>query len=435
MGLKVISRPKTSKQALEHFVNSMNLAEAMNECVWVGDGDHKTVYVNPMFERVSGFSLLECIGKDCSSFFDKKSKKIIDQHHRLRTKGIASQYEGSMLTKEGKKIPLLISGAPTDQGGTIGIFTNLSRVKKLAAQEKFLKEVIKHSTEAIVVLDKKRRIKLWNLGAKQLYGYKEDEVLNKSIQILIPPEEEDTNKQLLQEVEEKKYLKNFETRRLDKDGNRLNVAVSITKVTDENGRFLGYLLIYHDVSKQKKTSLELQKRFEAIQDVYKELGIQKRQIDYIYEICRASVTESELSGLEKVIVNSISMLTQADGAILRLYNNVEDVLKLKCCFGVSPKWWSKNKIHYSDSLGEEAYSKKRPIIVENVDSTSKHQGVKLLKSHKFSTMILIPLFTSSKLLGTLSIYSQNPEKFRLIETDFLEKFGMQCSLAIFAKMS
>lgn len=427
-------KPPTSKQAIEDFVNSLNVAEAMNECLWVGDKEHKTVYVNPMFEKISEYSLKECLGQDCGYFFDAKGKKIIESHHQLRPKGIASQYEATMVSKTGKKIPLLISGAPTGKDGTIGVFTNLTKIKKLAIQERYLKEVIQHSTEAIVLLDKNRKIKLWNMGAAQMFGYKESEILNKSIQKLIPPDEEDTNLQLLMEVEERKYLKNFETVRMHKNGMRVEVSVSVTKVTGEHEKFLGYLLIYRDITKQKKANEELQKRFEAIQDVYKELGLLKRQIDYIYDICHAATSKASVQSLEKLIVNGICMLTQCDGATLRIYDQEQDILKLSCFFGVSPKWWNKNKIKYQGSLAQEAIEKKRPVIIENVDSTSKHQGIKLLKAHKYSTMIMIPLFTATKIIGSLSIYTQDPGKFRLIETDFLEKFGMQASLALFAKM-
>jgi GAF domain-containing protein len=58
----------------------------------------------------------------------------------------------------------------------------------------------------------------------------------------------------------------------------------------------------------------------------------------------------------------------------------------------------------------------------------------LLKDHKFRTLIIIPLFIHNKFIGSLSVYAIDPEKFRFIETDFLESFGRQCAMALFVKM-
>ncbi len=426
-------KPKITDQYLNDAVKAKNIAETMNECLWVGDKDHKTVYVNPTFERTSGYTLDECIGRDCISFFDEEGRKTIENHHKMRPKGKSSQYEANIVTKDGKKVPLFISGAPTKSGGTIGIFTNLAKLKKLSEKQQFAEHIIRNSTEAIVILDKNRRIKIWNNGAAKIFGYKEKEVLNKLISIIIPKEEEDMNKKLLDEVEKKRFLKNFETRRLTKNGNIIDVSLSVTKVMDEEDSFIGYLLLYRDISHQKKINSELQKRFEAIQDAYKELGLQKRQMDYIYEIVEQTITPGTSSNLEKLIVSAICMLTKCDGAVLRLYDKERKSLQLKSCVGISQKWWDKNKIPYKNSLAEEAIKAKRPLIIDEIDNSPKHKGVQLLKAHNFRTLIMIPLFVENIIVGSLSIYAVDPSIFRLIETDFLEKFGKQCAISLHLK--
>jgi PAS domain S-box-containing protein len=237
---------------------SIEIAKSMNECLWIGDSNHKTIYINPVYENLSEYSLKEAIGKPADFCFDKKSKQIIKEHHNRRKEGIGTQYEATMISKSGKKIPLLVSGAPTESGGTIGIFTNLSQQKSLKEKEEYLSSIIKNSSEAIVILNNSRKIQLWNKGAEQLFGHKESEVLNKSIDIIIPPEERQINLQLLEEVEEKQFLKGFEARRVDKNGKFLDIDLSVTKVMGGK-KFLGYLIRYHDISEQKRHNNELQK--------------------------------------------------------------------------------------------------------------------------------------------------------------------------------
>lgn len=416
------------------IAHPLNIAQTMNEALWIGDENHKTVYVNPVFEKLSGYSLAECIGRDCISFFDEEGQQTIEGHHGIRTKGKTSEYEANMISKTGRKIPLWISGSPTGDGGTMGIFTNLTRIKELAKQETLSRQIIKNSKEAIVVLDKKRKIKLWNAGAAKIFDYEEKEVLGKSIDLLIPKDLAASNKTLLKEVEDKKYLRNYETQRLNKKGDRIDLYLSITKVMDEKNNFIGSLLIYQDITEQKRINTELQKRFEAIQDAYKELGLQKRQTDYLFEISNIATSDSPLETLEKLIVSAICMLTKCDAVILREYDSKRKTLKLKAGLGISQKWWDKNQISYNNSLAKDAIKRKRAIIIDNIDANPKHSGQKLLKSHKFTTLILIPLFVQKQILGSLSLYVTDPGKLRFIETDFLDKFGKQCSLAIKAKV-
>jgi len=436
--LKLPSTPANSTfdndKYLENIVKTINIAKAMNECLWVGDKDHKTIYVNPEFEKISEFSLEECIGRNCVSFFDEETKKTIENNHRLRTKGLSSQYEGTLLSKSGKRISLLISGAPLDTGGTIGVFTNLTVLKDLTKKDAMSQQNIKNSAEAIVILNKTEKVQLWNAGAEKMFGYTEAEIINKPVAIIVPPTLKSASEEIIKDVNSKKFIKNIETQRQTKTGELLDVSISITKVVDKNNKFIGYLVIYRDVSHQKKVNIELQKRFETIQDAYKELGIQKRQMDYVYEITNAATSSStSISSLSNLIISAMAILTKSDGVVLRLYDPIFDSLKLASCLGVSQKWLSKNKIQLKGSLADDAIKNKRPLLIDNVQSSFKHKGIKLVKAHKFSTLILIPLILPNKIIGTISLYSIDPAKFRFIETDFLENFSKQCSLALHIK--
>jgi PAS domain S-box-containing protein len=431
--------PKTIPRELNRGIvkqvsHSIGIAGAMNEPLWLGDANHRTLYVNPVYEELSGYTLAECLGKPSDFCFDQESKKRIAEHHQLRGKGMASKYEATMVSKSGKRIPVLVSRAPTAEGGTIGIFLNLSKIKTLLKKERIAEQVIKHTTDAIVVLDQKRNIKLWSSGATKMLGHKEEEVLGNSIDMLIPSDQLEKNRTLISEVEKQRYIKNVEAKRVTKNGEIIDVTVSIAKVADKNDSFIGYLVIYSNITQQKRTSTELQKRFEAIQDAYKELGLQKRQSDYIYEIISAATSKNTtVKSLQQLIVSAFSLLTKCDAATLRMLENKGQSLKLKAGFGIGPKWWDKNQIKLENSLAEEAFKKKRPIIIDEIGNNPKHQGLQLLKRHRLKTLIIIPLHINGKPMGTISLYAKDPAKFRLIETDFLEKIGKQCSLALYAK--
>ncbi len=421
-----------NEEIIDKVSHSIRIAEAMNEPLWLGDRHHRTIYVNPVYERLSGYTLEECIGKPSDFCFSEESKRTIADHHRLRDKGIPSQYEATMVAKDGTEVPILVSGAPTSEGGTIGIFLNLTNLKHLAQRDKIGQQIIKNATDAIVVLDEERKIQLWSTGAAKMFGYKEEKVLSQSIDIIVPETEREHNIDFREQVELKHKVNNAEARRLTKNGEIIDVCISATKILDESSNFIGYLVIYSDITQQKRASTELQKRFETIQDAYKELGVQKRQLDYMAEIVDAATSETSLRSLQQLIVSALCLLTKSDAVILRTLEP-SGTLKLQAGFGVDQKWWDKNQIKLENSLAEEAFKHGRPLIIDEINANPRHQSLKLLKNHRFKTLILIPLIFNKELLGTISLYSKDSSKFRLIETDFLEKMGRQCTLALYAK--
>ncbi len=426
----------TEENQLNDIAHAISIAATMDACLWVEDKNRKIIYVNPIYENTLGYSLRESIGLPGDFCFDENSKKTMEKHHKLREKNLASKYEAKCISKSGEVIPFLIIGGPTGQGGSYGISVNLKGTKRREEEAILSQEIIKHSSEAVVVLNEKYQIKLWNSGAEKMFGYREEEVLNKNIYpLILPPNKKAERRKLEAEIAQKSFIKNFETQRMAKDKTLIDVSLSTTQVSDKKKKFIGYLLIYRDITNQKHSNKQLQQRFESIQEAYKELGIQKRHLDYFCEISRSATSKDTLEKLEKLIVSAICMLTKCDGVILRLYCEKSKSLVLKSCLGVSENWWTKSKIPFKNSIAEEAFLKKRAIIIDGVSSNPKHRSVALLKKHDFKTLILLPLFLNNNFIGSISLYASDTEKLRFLETDFLENFAKQCSLSIYAKQN
>ncbi|MDA1060389.1 MAG: PAS domain-containing protein [bacterium] len=129
-----LERPQ-DREILEKVSHSIGMAQALSEPLWLGDEKHRTIYVNPVWENLTGYKLEEYIGKPADYCFTEKSKKMIADQHKLRKKGLSSKYEATMINKSGEKIPVLISGSPTSAGGTIGLWIDLRKNKKLVQEE------------------------------------------------------------------------------------------------------------------------------------------------------------------------------------------------------------------------------------------------------------------------------------------------------------
>lgn len=136
------------------------IVEHMAESVWIGDENERTVYANPNFCKLIGYSLDEMIGRESYDFRDHESAKTVASNNVLRKEGEASKYEGILRSKDGTLIPVACSGTPIPWGGTVGIMTDLREVKSLQRAKEELDAINKMKDEFISIVGHELRTPL-----------------------------------------------------------------------------------------------------------------------------------------------------------------------------------------------------------------------------------------------------------------------------------
>ena len=90
-----------------------------------------------------------------------------------------------------------------------------------------------------------------------MYGYKFEEVVGRSVGILIPPERDDEEPSILARLRRGERIDHYETVRMTKDGRRLNVSLTVSPIVDANGAIIGASKIARDISQQKRAQQEI----------------------------------------------------------------------------------------------------------------------------------------------------------------------------------
>ena len=191
--------------------------------------------------------------------------------------------------------------------------------------------------------------------------------------------------------------------------------------------------MYRDITYQKKAEKELQARFESMQNAYLELGTQRRQLDYLLETLNITVGDEQFPNIENYIINAAMMLTKANGATLRLYDEEDNHLHLKTVSGVSPEWWGKSKIPYNGSVAERAYQQRQPLFIDDIQNNPSYTSPRLASEHNFKSCLLLPLYVKSKYIGNMSLYSSSRNSLHLLDNSFISNFGKQASLALLTR--
>jgi PAS domain S-box-containing protein len=115
-----------------------------------------------------------------------------------------------------------------------------------------LAAIVESSNDAIISLNLNGMVTSWNAAAVQMFGYWPQEMVGRSIFIIIPAELHEQEARILDSLTEGKRLDHFETERLRKDGSRIMVSVTISPLMNSQGRVVGASGIVRDVTERLK---------------------------------------------------------------------------------------------------------------------------------------------------------------------------------------
>ena len=125
-----------------------------------------------------------------------------------------------------------------------------------------LSAIVATSDDAIVGKDLNSLVTSWNSGAERIFGFTAEEMIGTSIMRLIPQDRREEEREILYRIRRGERIDHFETIRLAKDGQQLNVSVTISPIKDSNGRVVGASKVARDITERKKSEQALK---EAMQ--------------------------------------------------------------------------------------------------------------------------------------------------------------------------
>lgn len=219
------------------------------------------LFVNPAFCSFLGFSQEELRNKHCVDFSPREdAEKDWVLFQQLRAGSIDRyQLEKRYFRQDGSlvwgrlSISLLRSRPPL----VLAMVEDITE-KKRAEEARFQHSAIVESSEdAIVSATLEGVIASWNAGAQRLFGYTESEVVGRSITIIVPPELLADEDRILETINAGRSIKQFETIRLTKTGERINVSLSISPIKDSNNRIVGCSGIVRDITDRKQAEEHL----------------------------------------------------------------------------------------------------------------------------------------------------------------------------------
>ncbi len=274
-----VTERKTVEEALRRSEEEFRaLANAIPQLVWMANPDGWIFWYNQRWYEYTGTRPEQMEGWGWESVHDPAVLPAV----LVRWKDSIASGEPFEMTfpirgSDGKFRPFLTRVVPIrDQQGAVtrwfGTNTDISeevsaRQELRANQERLqtalvasqrLAAIVESSDDAIVSKNLKGIVTSWNSCAERTFGYKAEEIIGKPITIIIPTELQDDENRILATIARGERIEHFETVRRKKNGELIDVSLTISPIKDEQGKVIGAAKIARDITQRKRTEKALQ---------------------------------------------------------------------------------------------------------------------------------------------------------------------------------
>jgi PAS domain S-box-containing protein len=221
-------------------------------------------------QELFGYKAEEIIGQHISLLAppDSADETATILNHIARGERV-DHHETKQKTKDGRILTVSLSVSPiVDAAGRVvaaaKVARDMTEQKRLVQLQERLAAIVESSEDAIVSKDLTGTIQSWNKGAEQLFGYTADEVIGKSITIVIPPDRLHEELDILNRLKRGERVEPFDTIRRHKDGSLLNISLTVSPVRDAQGRVVGASKVARNITERKRQEKALQEANKAL---------------------------------------------------------------------------------------------------------------------------------------------------------------------------
>jgi PAS domain S-box-containing protein len=141
---------------------------------------------------------------------------------------------------------------------------SLVELQRSEEQVRNLAAIVESSDDAIIGKTTEGIITSWNSGAERIYGYTKEEVIGQPISILVPPDNRDDVRRMMDRIGRNERVEHFEATRRCKHGQRVVMSLTISPVKDGSGRLAGVATIGRDITERKLAEAKILELNQAL---------------------------------------------------------------------------------------------------------------------------------------------------------------------------
>ena len=279
-----------------------------------------------------------------------------------------------------------------------------------------LAAIVESSDDAIVSKTLDGAILSWNGAAERIFGFTAAEAVGRSIRIIVPPERQTEEDEVLRRIGLGESVDHFETIRLRKDGTRIPISLTVSPIRDADGTIVGASKIARDISDRRRAEVAL-----AAADA--------RQADLHRRLVALVAASGSLLGSPRIeevmpaIVKLAGEMVAADGYAVWRFDPLRKAWTIAAQAGMSESFANASETTYQ---GREVTTVlfAEPLIAEDVElvpmlqergDAYRHEGIR--------SLLAVPLAADGRATATLVFYYRSRHAFTPAEIESARALG------------
>lgn len=212
---------------------------------------------NTAAEQIFGYTSAEAVGQPITLIVPKERwPEEDDVLARIRSGQRVDHFETVRVAKDGRLVEVSITVSPIkdSSGRVIGaskIARDISGRRQAEIVQARLAAIVESSDDAIVSKTLDGVITSWNSAAERMFGYTESEAVGQHITLIIPKERRREEDDVIARIRRGERLSHFETVRRRKDGQLVEVSLSVSPVRNAHGDVVGASKVARDISERR----------------------------------------------------------------------------------------------------------------------------------------------------------------------------------------
>jgi len=263
---------KTAVALQQSEENFRSLADNAQDGFIIIAEDEKFVYANRRAGEMTGYNPAELHQLSIKDIIHPEQYELLRDRYRRRIAGeeVVSQYETSLIHKNGQPIPVEVTaaktvwhGQPADVVSFRDITERLKAAEILKQERDFAQTLVDTAQAIILVLDPQGRIDLFNPYLEQISGYSLEEVRGQCwISTFVPVREQEHIRGLLNQAIDDTQTQGNVNAIVTRDGRERQIEWYDKTLKDGQGGTLGLLAVGQDIT-ERLAMAETVRRAEA----------------------------------------------------------------------------------------------------------------------------------------------------------------------------
>ena len=286
--------------------------------------------------------------------------------------------------------------------------------------------IVESSDDAIIAKTLDGVISAWNPAAERLFGYTEHEAIGQPITMIIPPDLHEEEHEILSRLRAGERIDHYETVRVTKAGQCIDVSLTISPLRDAAGRIIGCSKIARDITKAKRAAVDLRR---SEQRLTREVAGAKT----LQSISTRLISESTPGTLYDQVLGAAMELMASDAACLQMLAADDTSLRLLAWTNFHPDcapFWTRVAAG-AGSTCSKALSDNQRVVVTDIEACEFMAGTQEQLEYRragVSGVQSTPLRSrTGRLLGMLSTHWRTPHTPTEDEFRFFDVLARQAA--------